>query len=62
MEETYILYAETSAYKIQPPWNYPEESIHYSERDECSKSITFQFINQSTNVKSANTLTYGIIV
>ena len=31
-------YSETSAYKIQPPGNYPEESIKHSEHGESLKS------------------------
>ena len=30
--------SETSAYKIQTPGNYPEESIQLSEHGECLKS------------------------
>jgi len=30
--------SETSAYKIQTPGNYPEESIQHSEHDESLKS------------------------
>jgi len=34
-DQTYtILYAETSAYKIQTPENYPEESIQDSDHGE----------------------------
>jgi hypothetical protein len=36
MEQTEFY--ETSAYKIQTPGNYPEESIQHSEHDESSKS------------------------
>ena len=36
MEETEC--SETSAYKIQTPWNNPEESIHNSENGESLKS------------------------
>ena len=36
MEQTEC--SETSAYKIQTPGNYPEESIHYSEQGESLKS------------------------
>ena len=30
--------SEMLAYKIQTPWNYPEEIIQHSEHGECSKS------------------------
>jgi len=30
--------SETSAYKIQSPGNYPEESVQHSEHGECLKS------------------------
>jgi hypothetical protein len=33
--------SETSAYKIQTPGNYPEESIQHSEHDESLKSRIF---------------------
>ena len=36
MEETEL--SETSAYKIQTPVNYPEESIQHSEHGESFKS------------------------
>jgi len=36
MEQTE--YSETSAYKIQTPRNYPEESIQYSVHGESLKS------------------------
>ena len=36
MEETVC--SETSAYKIQTPGNYPEESIQHSEQGESLKS------------------------
>jgi len=32
------LYGKRSAYKIQTPGNYPEESIQYSEHGESLKS------------------------
>ena len=31
--------SETSAYKIQTPGNYPEESVQHSEHGESLKSI-----------------------
>ena len=37
MEQTEC--SETSAYKIQTPGNYPEESIQHSEHGESLKSI-----------------------
>ena len=36
MEQTEC--SETSAYEIQTPGNYPEESIQHSEHDEILKS------------------------
>jgi len=36
MEQTEC--SENSAYKIQKPWNYPEESLQHSEHSECLKS------------------------
>jgi len=36
MEETEC--SETSAYKLQTPGNYPEESIQHSEHSEIFKS------------------------
>jgi hypothetical protein len=33
-------YSETSAYKIQMPGNYPEESLQHSEHGESLKSRT----------------------
>jgi hypothetical protein len=36
MEETDC--SETSAYKIQTPGNYPEESMQHLEQGECLKS------------------------
>ena len=36
MEQTEC--SETSAYKIQTPGNYPEESIQHSEQDKSLKS------------------------
>jgi len=35
--------SETSAYKIQTPGNYPEESIQHSEQDEIFKSGITEF-------------------
>jgi hypothetical protein len=40
MEQTEC--SETSAYKIQTPGNYPEESIRHSEHGESLKSRTFR--------------------
>ena len=37
--------SETSAYKIQKPGNYPEESIQHSERGESLKSKMILFIS-----------------
>ena len=39
MEQTEC--SETSAYKIQTPGNYPEESIQHSEHGESLKSSIF---------------------
>ena len=39
MEQTQC--SETSAYKIQTPGNYPEESIQHTEYGESLKSRTF---------------------
>jgi len=36
-------YSETSAYKIQTPENYPEESIQHSEHGEILKSRTYYY-------------------
>jgi hypothetical protein len=41
MEQT--LCSETSAYKIQTPGNYPEESIQHSEHGESLKTRTSLF-------------------
>jgi len=38
--------SETSAYKIQKPGNYPEESIKYSEHGESLKSRKVFIINR----------------
>jgi len=47
MEETEC--SETSAYKIQTPENYPEESIQHSEHGESLKSRTLQLDKLKTN-------------
>jgi len=36
--------SETSAYKIQTPGNYPEESIQHSEHGESLKPSTLCFL------------------
>jgi hypothetical protein len=36
-------FSETSAYKIQAPGNYPEESIQHSEQDEFLKSRSLSY-------------------
>ena len=41
MEQTEC--SETSAYKIQTPENYPEESIQHSEHGECLKSRRYTY-------------------
>jgi len=33
--------SETSAYKIQPPGNYPEESVQHSEHGESLKARSY---------------------
>jgi len=43
--------SETSAYKIQTPGNYPEETIHHTEHGESLKSW-FYFPNLVTNLAS----------
>ena len=42
MEQTEC--SETSAYKIQAPGNYPEESIQHSEHSECLKSRKYSLV------------------
>jgi len=42
MEQTEC--SETSAYKIQTPGNYPEESIKHSEHGESLKSRTYNLL------------------
>ena len=42
MEQTEC--SETSAYKIQTPGNYPEESIQHSEHDESLKSRKYVLV------------------
>jgi len=39
--------SKTSAYKIQMPGNYPEESIQHSEHGEILKSITLDDVLSS---------------
>jgi len=36
--------SETSAYKIQTPGNYPEESIQHSEHGECLNSLIIIYL------------------
>jgi hypothetical protein len=36
--------SETSAYKIQTPGNYPEESIQHTEHGKSVKSRTFNYL------------------
>jgi len=38
--------SETSAYKIQTPGNYPEESIQHSERGKSLKSTTYIIVSE----------------
>jgi hypothetical protein len=47
MEQTEC--SETSAYKLQTPENYPEESIQHLERGESLKSEQKPFIVQPLN-------------
>jgi len=42
MEQTAC--SETSAYKIQTPGNYPEESIRHSEHGESLKSRIINYL------------------
>ena len=64
MEQTEC--SETLAYKIQTPWNYPEEGIHHSEQGESLKSRTlilrsvtfFRSCNLFHNVKKYGTATH----
>jgi len=46
MEQTEC--SETSAYKIQIPGNYPEESIQHSEQDESLKSCIMLLVTDYT--------------
>jgi len=46
MEQTE--YSETSAYKLQTPGNYAEESIQYSEHGESLKSRTTKPVKTTT--------------
>jgi len=41
--------SETSAYKIQPPWNYAEESIQHSEQGESLKSRKYKVVYDCIN-------------
>jgi len=49
MEQTEC--SETSAYKIQTPGNYPEESIKHSEEGESLKSRIFIVCGEHNTVK-----------
>jgi hypothetical protein len=44
--------SETSAYKIQTPGNYPEESIQHSEQGESFKSRTLSLLLMISLIKS----------
>jgi hypothetical protein len=48
--------SETSAYTIQTPANYPEESIQHSEQGESLKLRTFLTISQRKFAKTSYTL------
>jgi len=48
MEQTEC--SETSAYKIQTPGNYPEESIQHSEQGESLKLITKSMITRNSSL------------
>ena len=50
MEQTEC--SETSAYKLEPPGNYPEESIQHPEHGESLKSRKCTSIDFDTNVAS----------
>jgi len=47
MEETEC--SETSAYKIQTPGNYPEETTQHTEHGESLKSRAYVFITVFIN-------------
>jgi len=49
--------SETSAYKIQTPGNYPEESIQHSEHGKSLKSRTKKFRLRPTTTKRDDTRT-----
>ena len=44
--------SETSAYKIQTPGNYPEESIQHLEHGEGLKSRLYEMLNFAYDSKS----------
>ena len=46
--------SETSAYKIQTPGIYPEESIHHSEHGKRLKSRIFVVVSERVNSKSVS--------
>jgi len=47
--------SEMSAYKIQPPGNYPEENVQHSEHSESLKTrITFFVANINNNNNKAS--------
>jgi len=43
--------SETSAYKIQKPWNYPEESMQNSEHGESLKSRIMDIYLKNIEIK-----------
>jgi hypothetical protein len=45
--------SETSAYKIQTPGNYPEESKQHSEQDESLKSRKDGYLQQRVPSRTA---------
>jgi len=49
MEQTEC--SETSAYKIQTPGNYPEESIQHTEHGESLKSKMYLTTNGMENTR-----------
>ena len=51
MEEIYC--SETSAYKIQTPENYPEESIQHSEQGKSLKSRIFRLVSRRSFLRNA---------
>jgi len=62
MEQTEC--SETSEYKIQTPWNYPEGSIQHTEHGESLKSRssqTVKYLKKFDGVQTSCTL-YTIVM